>query len=356
MVEHALRGYLAAPQGPLSTRTLDALDFSTLEKVPAEWVGRDFRSRRGDQAWRVRFRWAKDWRDPSGHLLVILEFQSRPDPDMALRVATYALDLCRELRTRKVVKAGGPHPALLPLVLHNGDRPWRAPTDLSALVALPGQGPGADGGAPHVDAGRLGPDLAPFQLGQRHFVLDFFARREDDLVAGNVLSLLIALEQARSMEALAPLLRATAEVPEEGLRRDLFQWMLLLAARHGIEMPPIEELEKMASLDSFHSQLDKRMGQWTQEWFAQGRSEGVQQGRGEGRNEGRAEGMAEQRAMLVRQAAVKFGSAAEGFGAMLAEVESSKALAEIGEWLLRADSLEELAAKVRAGVGEATKH
>ena len=172
------------------------------------------------------------------------------------------------------------------------------------------------------------------------------------MVAGNVLSLLIALEQARSMEALAPLLRATAEVPEEGLRRDLFQWMLLLAARHGIEMPPIEELEKMASLDSFHSQLDKRMGQWTQEWFAQGRSEGLQQGRGEGR----AEGVAEQRAMLARLAAVKFGSAAEGFGAMLAEVESSKALAEIGEWLLRTDSLEELAAKVRAGVGEATKH
>ena len=164
------------------------------------------------------------------------------------------------------------------------------------------------------------------------------------MVAGNVLSLLIALEQARSMEALAPLLRATAEVPEEGLRRDLFQWMLLLAARHGIEMPPIEELEKMASLDSFHSQLDKRMGQWTQEWFAQGR------------DEGRAEGVAEQRAMLARLAAVKFGSAAEGFGAMLAEVESSKALAEIGEWLLQADSLEVLAAKVRAGVGEATKH
>ena len=112
----------------------------------------------------------------------------------------------------------------------------------------------------------------------------------------------------------------------------------------------------MASLDSFHSQLDKRMGQWTQEWFAQGRSEGLQQGRGEGRNEGRAEGVAEQRAMLVRQAAVKFGPAAEGFGALLAEVESSKALAEIGEWRLRADSLGELAAKVRAGVGEATKH
>ena len=123
VVEHALRGYLGAPQGPLSAETVNALDFSTLEKMPAEWVGRDFRSRRGDQAWRVRFRWAKDWRNPSGHLLVIVEFQSRPDPDMALRIATYSLDLYRELRTRKVVRAGGPHPPLLPLVLHNGDRP-----------------------------------------------------------------------------------------------------------------------------------------------------------------------------------------------------------------------------------------
>ena len=104
----------------------------------------------------------------------------------------------------------------------------------------------------------------------------------------------------------------------------------------------------MASLDSFHSQLDKRMGQWTQEWFAQGRSEGLQQGR--------SEGVAEQRAMLERQAAVKFGPAAEGFGTLLAEVGSSRALAEIGEWLLRADTLGELAAKVRAGVGESTRH
>ena len=382
VVEDALRGYLGAPQGPLSAEVVNALDFSTLEKMPAEWVGRDFRSRRGDQVWRVRFRWAKDWRDPSGHLLVIVEFQSRPDPDMALRIATYALDLCRELRTHKVVGAGGPHPTLLPLVLHNGDRPWTAPTDLAALVALPGRGPSVDGGkppaagaessangrVPPADAGRLGPDLAPFQLGQRHFVLDFFAHREDDLVAGNVMSLLIALEQARSMEALAPLLRAMAEVPEEGLRRDLFQWMLLLAARHEIELPPIEELEKMASLDSFHSQLDKRMGQWTQEWFAQGRSEGVQQGLSEGiqkgrseglqqgRTEGRAEGVAEQRAMLAHLATVKFGPAAEGFGALLAEVGSSSTLVEIGEWLLRADTLGELAAKVRAGAGEATKH
>ena len=271
---------------------------------------------------------------------------------MALHIATYTLDLCRELRTRKVVNAGGPHLALQPLVLHNGDRPWRVATDLTALAALPGQAPGADGAALPAEAARLERDLAPFQLGQRHFVLDFFAHREDDLVPGNLVSLLMALEQARSMDALAPLLRAMAEVPEEGLRRDLFQWMLLLAARHEIELPPIEELEKMASLDNFHSQLDKRMGQWTQEWFAQGRSEGMQ----EGLQRGRSEGVAEQRAMLVRQASLKFGPAAEGFDTLLAEVGSFKALAEVGEWLLAADTAGELAAKVRAGIGSTAEH
>ena len=348
VVEQALRGYLCEPHGPLSQRTIDALDFSTLDKMPAEWVGRDFRSRRGDQVWRIRFRWAKDWGVPSGHLLVIVEFQSRPDPNMAMRIAAYSLELWRELQKRGVVRPGGVHPPLLPLVLHNGDRPWRTTTDLTYLAALLGQAPGADGAAPPADAARLGRDLAPFQLGQRHFVLDFFAHREDDLVPGNLVSLLMALEHARSMDALAPLLRAMAEVPEEDLRRDLFQWMLLLAARHEIELPPIEELEKMASLDNFHSQLDKRMGQWTQEWFAQGRAEGVEQGR--------SEGVAEQRAMLVRQASLKFGPAAEEFDALLAEVGSSKALAEVGEWLLAADTAGELAAKVRAGIGGTAEH
>ena len=132
-----------------------------------------------------------------------------------------------------------------------------------------------------------------------------------------------------------------AAEPEEDLRRNLFRWMLLLAERYGIELAAIEELENMASIDSFHSQLDKRMERWTQEWLAQG----IEQGR--------LEGLADQRVMLVRLAMAKFGSAAEGFDALLADVRSSEALAEIGEWLLLADTAPELAAKVRARVAEA---
>ena len=160
------------------------------------------------------------------------------------------------------------------------------------------------------------------------------------MVPGNLMSLLIALEQARSMEALTPLLHSMAKVPDESLRHRLFRWMLLLGARHDIEMPPIEELEKMASIDNFHSQLDKRMGRWRQEWVEQGR----------------AEGLANQRGVLARLASVRFGQSAEGFDRLLAQVESSGTLTQIGEWLITADTADELAAKVRASVGDAAKH
>ena len=46
-------------------------------------------------------------------------------------------------------------------------------------------------------------------------------------------------------------------------------------ARRDIEMPPIDESDKMASIDNFHSQLDKRMGRCRRHWSKQGRADGM---------------------------------------------------------------------------------
>ena len=48
MIADALRGYAVKPNGPLDPRTVAALDFRTLRKLPAEWVTPDFRRRIGD--------------------------------------------------------------------------------------------------------------------------------------------------------------------------------------------------------------------------------------------------------------------------------------------------------------------
>ena len=129
----------------------DALgaDYGSLRKLPAEYVADDYRQRRGDAVWSLRAESAPDgWL----HVLVLLEFQSRDDPSMALRVLEYTAMLYRELLREGSFGGGGVLPPVLPVVLYDGDLPWRSATQVRDLVA------------------RTGPALSPYQPSQRHVV------------------------------------------------------------------------------------------------------------------------------------------------------------------------------------------
>ena len=80
----------------------------------------DGQQRRGDAVWRVRFR------DRWLYLLILLEFQSRIDARMALRILEYTALLYRELDRQGELGTPGGWPAVLPIVLYNGDAPWTA--------------------------------------------------------------------------------------------------------------------------------------------------------------------------------------------------------------------------------------
>ena len=111
----------------------------------------------------------------------------------------------------------------------------------------------------------------------------------------------------------------------------------------------------MASLDEFRSQLEETARGWTEQWFAEGLEEGIEQGRAEGVEQGRAEGVAAQRATLRRQAALRFGAAAERLDPFLAKVDFLAKLAEISVWLMT-DTLDELTAKVEAAATDDHAH
>ena len=121
MVEDLLRGFVREDW-------LDAVDFATLAKLSTAYVGDDRRSRHGDTVWRVRHR------DAWLHVLILLEFQSRDDPDMALRILEYTTLLYRELRRNRALESDGRRPPVLPVVLYNGDSPWRAAVEVGDLI------------------------------------------------------------------------------------------------------------------------------------------------------------------------------------------------------------------------------
>ena len=141
--------YLVTPHGPLGPETLTALDLSTVEKLPAEWVTADFRRRHGDQVWRIRFRDASEEAGAGAWLLLLLEFQSRDDTDMALRMLGYVVELYRDLEAQGVVRPGTRRPPV-PLATAGG-------AQRGIAVARTGAGGGADCAAAGAGAGAAGP-------------------------------------------------------------------------------------------------------------------------------------------------------------------------------------------------------
>ena len=311
--------YLVAPHGPFDPETLAALDLSTVEKLPAEWVTVDFRRRHGDQVWRIRFRDAAEDAGSDAWLLLLLEFQSRDDTDMALRVLGYVVELYRDLDAQGVVHPGTRRPPVLPVVVHNGESPWGAPVQVAELIALP-----------RVPA-QVRRDLRALQPSQRLHVVDFPRYRQEDLVPGNVVSLQIGFEHAGPSD-YAWLLPAVAEIEDAGLRRTVWEWAARRARRDGLVL---EEVDMEGTY--FRSRIGENMRRATRAWFEEGRAEGVE------------EGLEQQRVLLGRQTATKFGAkASTRVEPLLAQIADPALLAEIGEGLLVCATETEFVARVEA--------
>ena len=110
--------------------------------------------------------------------------QARPELHLDEHARDTALVDAGEVRTRTVRGAELRRPPVLPVVLHNGESPWRAPVEVAELIALP-----------EVPA-QVRRDLAELQPSQRLHVVDFPRHRQEDLVPGNVVSLQMGFEHA----------------------------------------------------------------------------------------------------------------------------------------------------------------
>ena len=330
MVEDLLRGFVAPEWS-------GELDFSTLEKLPAEYVSDDLRRRHGNAVWRVRFRDRK-WL----YLLVMLEFQSTTDPYMAVRILVYTGLLYQDLIRRGAFGDDGRLPPALPVVLYNGRPRWTAPVEVGDLIAPVGEA------------------LAPFQPSQRYFLLDEGRWGEDDLPRRNLVSALVGLENSGSAESLSKVLAALSGwlrgSEDDELRRAFVEWVrqVVLPGRFpGAALPVVQALEGGGAM------LAESVKEWTEQWFREGREQGLEQGlergreqgleRGReqglerGREQGLERGRAEERALLCRQASRKFDAeTAERLSGLLDRFSDPERLAEVGEWIIESGTGVEL--------------
>ena len=254
-----------------------ALDFDTLDPLPASFVSEDLQQRHGDLVWRIRFR-----DDRWLYLVLLLEFQATVDPAMALRMLTYTALLYQRLDADGVLRDHGALPPVLPVVLYNGRRPWTASVEMTDLVAA-----GSD-------------LLAPYQPSQRYYLLDGVRVADADLPADNLVSVLIGLEKTRDAARLREVLRALSDLlraqGDDHLTQAFVTWL-----RQGLRFAgplPSGEGNPLTQLQETQTMLEENVREWTRELLEQGRAQGVEEGRAQGIEQGRHE----ERALLCRQA------------------------------------------------------
>ena len=315
MVEDLLRGFVAGLR-------VDDIDFSTLHKLSAEYVSDDLLRRHGDAVWRVRLR--ERWL----YLVVLLEFQSRDEPRMALRILTYTGLLYEELVRNGEVASGELLPAVLPVVLYNGARPWKAAREMRELIAT------------------VGPDLTRYQPAQRYHVVDERHLAENGLPSDNLMTSVVALEQSGSAQDLARVVEALQAKlggsDETGLRQAFIDWVRQAAERVA---PPGRWVRPVRTLEELKMTLVERAAEWPKQWLQEGIEQGIEQG------------LTHERALLRRQAALRFGEEAAARAApALARIADPEGLATAGDWIVRAGDGDELVARLMQLAAERDAH
>jgi hypothetical protein len=187
---------------------------------------------------------------------------------------------------------------------------------------------------------------------------------EDDLPGGNLVTSVVRLEQSGSNEDLVRVVDALeaklSDPRDAALRRVFLDWVRQLAERlapAGTGLPPVQTLEELKMT------LVERVAEWPKQWLQegiergvkqgleqgvkQGLEQGVKQGLEQGVKQGLERGLAQQRALLQRQAALRFGAeTASRVSRAVERIGDPEGLASAGDWIVRAADGDELVARL----------
>ncbi|MEA2600398.1 MAG: hypothetical protein QOF89_1390 [Acidobacteriota bacterium] len=241
---------------------VELIDFASAERVNASFVSQTRRNRESDVIWKFRRR---DTGDPV-YVYVLLEFQSRPDRYMPVRLMTYTSLFYELLIAEGRLAPSGRLPQVIPIVVYNGLGPWGTPLDLAELIER--FDPSVEAYVPHLRY-RLVQEAAfgAEELGEKESpVADLFCLERSASWAD------VLVGVARLQKHVGP------EEPE--LRRAFEGWLEeVILPRLGATM---DEIPRRLTLEELEPMLAERIDSWNEQLREESLQQGLQQGRQEG--------------------------------------------------------------------------
>lgn len=239
-----------------------SLDVGAFERVNASYASERGKARHDDMVWRVNV--GGEWL----YVYILLEFQSRSERWMALRMQVYIGLLYQDLVRQRRLSRGRKLPPVLPVVLYSGRQPWRAATELAELSLPPPQG------------------LEAYQPRQKYLLVEQRWNQAAD-VNSNVLAIIFQLLCSQSDAEMRLALRLFAErvkAPDlQPARENLLRWLQTTLRLEFSELD-VDTEEKMDIL--FNQRFKRYEDLLEYEAIEKGRKKGLQEGLDEGLRQG----------------------------------------------------------------------
>jgi predicted transposase YdaD len=235
-------------------RWVERIDLSSGERVNASFVSPRHENRESDIIWKFR---RQDGGEPV-YVYILLEFQSRPDPSMPVRLMGYESLFYQSLMSSQPSASWRKLPLVIPVVIYNGSEPWNVATELGSLI------------------GDLDPSAEIYRPQLRYRLVDEAAYPREDLAALNSpVADLFRMEKSRDWwEVRASVHRLRQSIPpaESSLRQAFETWLRkVILPRFGLSL---EEASAELTLEEIETMLADSIDRWNREIREEGRQEG----------------------------------------------------------------------------------
>jgi len=237
---------------------VERIDLGSGERVDASFVSPKHENRESDVIWQFR---RKDGGEPV-YVYILLEFQSRPDPSMPVRLMGYVSLFYQRLMASQPAAGWRKLPLVIPVVVYNGWEPWNVATDLGSMI------------------GELDASAEIYRPQLRYRLVNEAAYSREELAALNSpVADLFRIEMSRDwFEVQASVHRLRQSIPpsEAPLREAFETWLRkLILPRLGLSQ---EEASAASSLEEIETMLLESIDRWDREL----REKALQEGRQEG--------------------------------------------------------------------------